>query len=381
MSQTAPNLYSGEPQHDHFCQMEEYYPIREMKPSPTPLEFPAGTAVELPADYQFAGASKSVAEFLEATDTSALLVLKDGAVCFEDYYLTGGRQTTWTSWSMAKSFVSALVGVAMGEGHIKSIDDAISQYAPALVGSGYEGVSIKDVLQMSSGALWNEDYSDTSSDVHRLGAVMAGQATLDDFVSGIQNETEPGTICQYNSADTQALGMLLVGATGQSLADYMQAKLFTPLGMESRGYWLLDKAGRELALGGLNMVARDFAKIGELYRNGGQWNGQQLVPADWVAASVQSDAAHLQVGKVIVGGHVFPFGYGYQWWVPAGDRGEFSAIGVYNQFVYVDPVAATVVVKLSANRAYGTSPDEATNRELETVEVIRAIIRQVATTD
>lgn len=122
------------------------------------------------------------------------------------------------------------------------------------------------------------------------------------------------------------------------------------------------------------MTARDYAKLGELFRLGGMWNGVQLVPAGWVAASTASDEPHLQPGRVMVGGHIFPFGYAHQWWVPAGDRGEFSAIGVYNQFVYVDPSARATVVKLSANRRYGLSTDESDNREGETVAFIRAAI-------
>jgi CubicO group peptidase (beta-lactamase class C family) len=229
---------------------------------------------------------------------------------------------------------------------------------------------------MSSGARWNEDYSDKNSDIHRLGAVMAGNSSLASFVENIENATQPGTLCQYNSADTQALGMLLVEATGTSITSYMQQKLCEPLGMESRGYWILDNAGMEMALGGLNLTARDFARIGELYRNNGVWNGAQIVPKSWVEASTAPDAAHLAAGQVLVGGHVLPLGYGYQWWVPAGERGEFAAIGVYNQFIYVDPSREVVIVKLSANRAYGTSTDEAENREMETIEFLRSLARE-----
>jgi len=206
---------------------------------------------------------------------------------------------------------------------------------------------------------------------------MAGDSSLAEFVAQIEPATAPGSLCQYNSADTQALGMMLSAATGQTIADYMHQKLCEPLGMESPGYWVLDSAGVELALGGLNLTARDFAKIGELYRNAGVWKGKQIVTESWVAESIRSDSAHLQPGKVIVGGHVFPFGYGYQWWVPNGDIGEFAAIGVYNQFVYVDPSRGVVIVKLSANRKYGTTPNESENREEETVEFLRALATQL----
>ncbi|MEO0962365.1 MAG: serine hydrolase [Pseudomonadota bacterium] len=370
-------LYTGVPQHDNFQRMMDLFPSRKMEAAETPVDWPDGPAATLPESFMFEGVSRSVLSFLKDTDTSALLVLQNGEVRFEDYYLTGGRDVAWISWSMAKSFISALVGIAIGEGLIRSVDDPISTYVPRLAGSAYDGVPIRHVLAMSSGARWSEDYSDPDADVHKLSAVMAGASTLDDFVAGMQNERAAGSLCQYNSADTQALGMLLASATGRDIAEYMQQKLCAPLGMTSPSYWLLDMAGRELALGGLCMTARDFAKIGELFRNKGRFGNHQIVPADWVASSTTPTGKHQQAGKVIVGGHVLPLGYGDQWWVPAGDRGEFSAIGVYNQFVFVDPSRHAVIVKLSANRAYGTSPDEAVNREMETVEFLRAVAAQL----
>ncbi len=369
----AFELYTGKPQHENFCRMADLFPTRSMAASAHPFRFPRGAEIELPKDFAFHGGARSVEELLATTDTSALLVLKRGEIRLERYWLTGGPDVQWISWSVAKSFVSALVGIAVAEGAIESIDAPMNRYSPALTGSVYDGVRIKDVLQMSSGARWSEDYSDATSDIHRLGAAMAGNQSLADFVKGMERATEPGTFCQYNSADTQALGMVVVEATGRSFADLMQEKLCEPLGMESAGSWLLDASGMEMVLGGLNLTARDFAKIGELFRNGGRWRGEQLVPEAWVEASTTPDAPHLEQGRVVVGGHVFPAGYGYQWWVPAGDRGEFSAIGVYNQFVFVDPSRHVVIVKLSANRAYGTSPDEATNREEETIEFLRAV--------
>jgi CubicO group peptidase (beta-lactamase class C family) len=146
----------------------------------------------------------------------------------------------------------------------------------------------------------------------------------------------------------------------------MQTRLCEPLGMEATGYWIVDSLGREMAYAGLLLTARDFARIGELYRNGGLWQGRRVVPADYVAASITADAPHLQPGAPWVGDHVFGPGYGYQWWLPAGGQGDFSAIGVCNQYVYVDPARGTVIVKLSANPAYGTSTSEATNRDNRT---------------
>ncbi len=275
--------------------------------------------------------------------------------------------------SVSKSFVSALVGIALSEDLIASIEEPIDKYATGLKGSAYEGVRIKDVLQMSSGARWNEDYSDKDSEIFRLSEATSPGGSFDKFMASMPRETEPGTRCMYNSADTQALGMLIAGATGVSLTEYMQEKLYTPLGMESPGYWLIDSAGREMAYAGLLMTARDFAKLGELYRNGGSWQGHQIVPNDYVIASIVADESHLEPGGPIVGDHSFGPGYGYQWWLPAGNRGDYSAIGVYNQYIYVDPKRDTVIVKLSANPAYGTTTREQDNKDIENISVLQAI--------
>jgi len=282
----------------------------------------------------------------------------------------------WMSMSVAKSFISALVGIALSEGAIKSLQDPINRYVPKLAGSAYEGVCIKDVLQMSSGARWNEDYTDPTSEIFGLSAALGAGGSLDDFMSKMVRERTPGTLCMYDSADTQALAMLVAGATGRSITDYMQEKLYEPLGMESPGYWITDSVGREMAFAGLLLTARDFAKLGELYRNGGKWNGRQIVPSEYVAASVKADAPHLMPGRPMVGDHALGPGYGYQWWLPEGDLGDFSGIGVYNQYVYVDPSRGVVIVKLSANPAYGTTKHEEDNKDNENIAALRAIGRQ-----
>lgn len=378
MSLTDLALFSGRSQYDHFCRFKDMLPTSRMAASSAPSHFPEGDRVALPDAYRFDGTSRSTRALIETTDTSALLVLKDGKVRYEAYRLTGGRNVQWISWSVAKSYISALVGIALEEGYIRSLADPISKYVPVDAGSAYEEVSIRDVLQMSSGARWNEDYNDPGSDVHRLAAAMSGTMTLDGFVASAVPESPPGTVCRYNSGDTQALGALLVFATGRSIADFMHEKLCEPLGFESDAYWLVDRTGREMAFAGLNVTARDFAKLGELYRNGGRWNGRQLVPEVWVQASVKADADHLQPGKPILADHAIDLGYGYQWWLPAGDRGDYAAIGIYNQLVYVDPKAGVVIVKLSANPAYGTSMDEGTNRELENIAFLQAISASLA---
>lgn len=370
---TDLKLFSGLPQYQNFARFKELVPTSRMPAAATPKPFATGREATLPSSYAFAGAQRSSEQFLADTHTAALVALQRGAIVLERYELSGGQEVQWISWSVAKSVVSALVGIALAEGDIRSLEDPISDYISVDPGSAYDGVRIKDVLQMSSGARWNEDYNDSSSDVHRLAAAMAGATTLESFVATMVRETPPGTVCRYNSGDTQALGLLLVRATGRSLADYMHDKLVEPLGFESDSYWLVDSVGMEMAFAGLNLTARDFAKFGELYRNHGNWNGKQIVPAEWVRDSVRADAPHLLPGAPRLADHTIDLGYGYQWWLPAGNRGDYSAIGIYNQLVYVDPSRSVTIVKLSANPAYGTSTGEATNRELENIAFLQAI--------
>jgi len=370
-------LFTGVEQHENFSRIDELVSSRAMAPSSNPRPWPGGNDVAVVETFEFEGAQSNTEQFLAETDTAALLVLHEGTMRHESYALTGGPDVRWISMSVAKSFTSALVGIALQEGMIGSIEEPISSYVSVEPGSAYDGVTIRSVLQMSSGARWHEDYSDPESDIVRLGEASAGAGGgLDAFVATMSCDVPPDTLCRYNSADTQALTALLRSATGQSLAAFMQSRLVEPLGFTSPGAWLVDPQGVELGFGGLALTARDYARIGELYRNGGRVDGQQVVAAEWVAASITASAPHLQSGRVLVGGHTTFEGYGYQWWLPPGDRGEFEAVGVYNQFVYVDPTSGVTIVKLSANRTYGMTEDEPENREEETTAFLRAVARQ-----
>ncbi len=367
------SLFSGAEQYQYFGRITDFFPHAEMPPAEQPYQFSEGAKVTLPQTFSYNGQLVNTETFLTETDTSALLVLKQGEVRFERYMLTGGRNVPWLSMSVAKSFISALVGIAIEEKLIDSIEDPITKYVPALSGSAYDGVRIKDILQMSSGARWNEDYSDPQSDVNRFGRIFAAGGSLNEFAASLRRDHQPGTLNHYNSIDTQVLGMLLVNVTNGSITDYMSRKLWQPMGAESSGFWLLDSDGMEMAFGGLNATARDYAKLGEIYRCGGRWNEKQIVPGQWVAASVRPDGPHLLPGKDNPASE-YELGYGYQWWLLDSSEGEFSAIGVYNQFIYVNPAQQVVIVKLSANSDYGLTNDESSFRELETFELFRAIV-------
>ena len=364
-------LFSGEEQYENLNRFYKFIDSSTLSPSSKPLHFKSSKAISLPASFNFNNAVIGTENFLQRTDTSALLVLKNGEIQFEKYWLTGGENIQWMSMSVAKSFISALVGIAIRDGHIKNIEEAISDYVPELKNSPYNNVRIKDVLQMSSGASWNEDYSDPESDINRWAKIFALGGSFDEFIQTLSYDFKPGTRNHYNSMDTQALGMLVNRATGKTITSYMTEMLWHPMGASNEGYWLLDSEGMEMAFAGLNVTARDYAKFGELYRLDGKLNGQQIVPKSWVKDSITPDGPHLTPGDNPLSD--YPLGYGYQWWVPGGDKGEFMAIGVYNQMIYVAPESNMVMVKLSANSSYGTAEDTDMASELETIEFFRAI--------
>lgn len=373
--QYATSLFSGKEQYENFSKVPDMFPVSTVSASATPDNLIVGDEMELLEAFEHESQKSATAAFLEETDTVALLVMQDGKVRYENYWLTGGADVQWPSWSVAKSYVSALVGIAINEGLIESVEDPITHYLPELNGSGYADISIKNILQMSSGARWNENYSDFNSDINRLGRIIALGGSLDNFVTTIGPDIPAGTYNRYNSADTQVLGRLLVKVSGRSLSEYMEEKLWKPLGAENDGYWLIDNKNMEMAFAGFHATARDYAKIGELYRNKGQHQGVQLVPAAWVSESTIATEPHLIAGPNEASNN--EFGYGYQWWLLNGDEGEFTAMGVYNQFIYVNPEKGVVIVKLSANSEFGVTDDQSSYRDQETMSMFRAIAQHV----
>ncbi|MBN1881218.1 MAG: serine hydrolase [Deltaproteobacteria bacterium] len=327
----------------------------------------------LPDTYEYNGGTKSIDDFLEETWTTGMIVIVDDAIVYEEYFLGGDETSRHISWSVAKSFVSAMMGIAVDEGYIESIEDPATKYVPFLIGSGYDGVKIKDILQMSSGVRFDETYADFFSDINRMGRVIALNTSLADFIATLKSEREPGTYNHYVSMDTQVLGMVLTAATGKNLAELLEEYIWVPVGMEADAYWLVDGDGAELAFGGLNAVLRDYARFGLLYLHGGRRGDDQIVPVDWVEASVTPDAPHLLPGDNPASDWVM--GYGYQWWIPENPEGDFMAIGIYNQFIYVNPDRGVVIAKNSAYADYDIDGEE---KELESVAVFRAIAHALA---
>ncbi|MEJ6397110.1 serine hydrolase domain-containing protein [Yoonia sp. 208BN28-4] len=321
---------------DNFSNMDAAFlnvPVPRGSGDVVPL--PAGPAMQLPDD---------AADWIADRSVTSLVVLHRGQVVFEDYYLGTEAGDRRISWSVAKSFLSALVGVVLAEGQIASLDDPVTKYAPSLAGGAYDDASIRDVLQMSSGVTFDEDYLDYDSDINRMGRVLALGGSMDDFAAGLtETFAEPGTDWQYVSIDTHVIGMVIRGATGRSVADLLSEKIISPLGLEADPYYLTDGFGVAFVLGGLNLTTRDYARFGQMIAQDGQWNGQQIVPGGWIDVSTRASAPT----------ETDEHGYGYQWWIPPqSGLGQVMARGIYGQYIWIDRARNIVIATTAADRQF-----------------------------
>ena len=363
----------------NFTTINQNWKTREIKRPVIPYIFPKGPEMTLPKTFSYKNRAFNSLDYLDSSFTTGFLILQNDSLSFEKYYLGNTDTTRHISWSVAKSFVSALFGIAIEEGYIKSLEQHVDEYLPDLKGSGYEGVKIKDVLQMSAGVKFNEDYADFFSDINRWGRHFAWGASQDKFAASLKKEVPPGTYRRYVSINTQVLGMIIVKATGRSLTQYLEEKIWGKIGMEYSGYWIVDNYGMEVALCGLNATLRDYAKFGQLYLKKGNWQGAQVIPEKWVIASITPDAPHLMPGK---NSHSdSEFGYGYQWWIPESNDKEIMGLGVYNQDIYINLTTKTVIVKNSANYRFNEKGNPFADRFV-ILELYRAIAhRNKALTD
>ena len=344
------NLYNEDSIDRNFINIDKIFSVSEPIPvSDNPYTFPRRDFV-LPETFFFDGEQRLLSEELEHYKTDGLIVLHNGNLLYENYWNNNSATSKHIAFSVTKSFVSALVGIALDEGLIDNIEDPITKYLSDFNGTGYEGVRIKDILQMSSGVDFNEDYADPKSDINRFGRATARGSSFRDFAKSLERGREPGTYHHYVSIDTQVLGFLLAEVTGMPLKEYLYKKIWNKIGMEDDAFFIVDNNGVEMALGGLNATLRDYAKFGELYLNTGKWNGEQVVPASWVDASHTTDGPHLKPGESELSSS--PWGYGLQWWVPGFPDTDYTASGVYNQYIYIDPLTNVVIAKTSSNHRY-----------------------------
>ncbi|WP_299973292.1 serine hydrolase [uncultured Pseudoteredinibacter sp.] len=331
---------------------DQHYTSSNVEAAKQTWQLHKGEPLSLPETFNYYDEVLNTADYIGYTHTGSLLVMQHGDIRYENYFRGETENDRHISFSVAKSFISALFGIAVSEGKI-DIDKNADDYLPILKGSGYEGVRIKDILQMSSGVAFNEDYADLNSDINRFGRILALGGSFDEFAASLENEVKPGTRRLYVSIDTQVLGMILREATGRSISDYMQEKLWQPMGAESDAYWVTDSHNMEMALGGLNAVLRDYARFGQLAMQNGQRDGKQIIPAQWMKDSLTMDAAHLKPKQDERS--LDNWGYGYQWWLPPETEKHpavFMAVGIYDQYIYIDRARALVIVKLSGNPYY-----------------------------
>jgi CubicO group peptidase (beta-lactamase class C family) len=321
--------------------MDRLFPARRVAAAPAPSALRRGPETDPGISFFHASRSWTLDSYLEGSASTALLVLRrDGTVLVERYLHQRRPDDRFTSWSMAKTVVAMLVGLAVADGRIRSLDDLAAAYVPALANTAYAPVTIRHLLTMSSGVAFDETYDRPNTDIARLaqaalqGRSRGGIAT----VEWIQQRTaEPGTRWYYASADTQVLGLVLRSAIGQPLAEALEKRIWQPMGAEAGASWLLDASGHEAAYCCLNATLRDYGRLGLLLLNEGRsLAGRQVLPAAWVREMMTPAAAPGAPGG----------GYGYQMWL--GRDGSAAFRGVRGQWISVDRQAGLVVVRLAA---------------------------------
>lgn len=306
--------------------------------------------------YEHGGLTSTIDDYMRRNRTAGLLILKGGAIALERYGMGNDETSLWTSFSLAKSVTSTLVGAALKDGRIASLDDSVAAYVPQLAGSAYAQNSIRELLCMCSGVAWSEDYAGgASSDITRLiialgsgqpGAVMA-------LMRDRSRAAAPGTVFNYSTGESYVLACVVAAATGQTLSAYLSQKIWTPAGMEADAYWLLDaERGQEMGGDNISATLRDYGRFGQFILSDGVINGASVLPAGWRELAGRPDRAVTACGNLYP---AYPLGYGYQWWsFPEGELalpghdGAFTAEGIFGQFVYINPKEDVVAVVCSA---------------------------------
>lgn len=332
-------LFWSQPQRDAAFRALDRLPVlakaRPIAAGGTPMALPAGAPLELPLD---------VAAYMAGQRSAALLVVHDGKVRLERYGLDFDAQGRWTSFSVAKSITSTLVGAAIRDGHIRSMDDKVSAYIPQMQGSAYDDVSIRQLLTMTSGVRWNENYSDPNSDVARFNKHVPeeGVDALVSYLRKLPREVPAGTRWHYSTGETNLVGVLLAQATRKPLATYLSETIWRPAGMEHDATWILNRSGQEISGCCIQAATRDFARFGLFILDGARVGGRSIVPEGWLAEATSTRTGIGQPGR----------GYGYQWWTY--EDGSYAARGIFGQGLFIDP-KRRIVVASNANWGGGAS--------------------------
>lgn len=360
---TSLNSFKDENLAHTFQHTPEIQPTKKISKGTETFEFVKEDNAILADGFRFEDTFYSSEKFMNDTKTSAMLVIKDDVIKYEKYFFGGNEDTLFSSNSMGKSFVSALMGIAVSEGYVESVEDPIGKYIPEFAGTEMANIPIRACLQMASGINFNED-TDMSGFSMRT---LMGKPAMK-VISKYGMQEKPYTYRRYLSINTEILGQVIKNATGRSLAEYMEEKLWKKIGTAHDAYWTLSN-GTELAMGGLSVSLRDYARFARLYLNEGSYEGKQILEKQWIQDSMDISAEYSKPGSNYDAYNAI--GYGYQWWIPEGDKGEFMAIGVYGQWIYVNPTNRVIIVKLSADPNFMEK-----GYELKHVEFFRAITQE-----
>jgi CubicO group peptidase (beta-lactamase class C family) len=300
--------------------------------------------------------------YMKAQRTAGLVIVQDGKIRLEKYGLDFDGNGKWTSFSVAKSLTSTMVGAAIKDGHIKSLEDKVTQYIPEMKGSAYDDVTVAQLLTMTSGIKWNEDYEDPKSDVARFNEHKAepGIDATVSYMRKLPREAPAGAKWVYKTGETNLIGVLVSKATGKKLSDYLSEKIWAPLGMEQNGSWLLGSTGHEISGCCIQASTRDFARFGQFILGGGVVNGKAILPDGWITKATTKQADIGTPGK----------GYGYQWWTY--DDGSYAAQGIFGQGIFIDPKRRLVIAS-NSNWPRAVDPGSADGREAFYKAVQKAI--------
>jgi CubicO group peptidase (beta-lactamase class C family) len=343
------NPYPPEYRVGGFSHLDEVLPTRRVARSDSPWAFKRAAA---DIRYQFHGKSSSLADYLARNAVTGLLIAKDDTILYEHYQYGRTDRDRLVSQSMVKSITGLLVGIAIADGAIKSVDDTPEMYVAGFRDSEYGKTPIRDLLHMSSGVEFGED-EDDGRDLKKLWRDMIarswffGKGTIDSLIQFNRRIAPTGTRFHYASIEPDVLGVVLHQATGKTLSDYLHDKVWQSIGAEADAAWLIDAEGQEVAHFGFNAVLRDYARLGRLLAHDGAWEGKQIIPAKWMAdaTTVRLQDAYLSPGKATA-----DFGYGYLLWLLPGSRRQFAMFGDWNQRVCIDPQSKLVMVQTSLER-------------------------------
>ena len=325
----------------------------------TPSVLPPGPPLALPLDID---------AYMQGQRSAALMVLHNGQVRLERYGLDFDSEGRWTSFSVAKSLTSTLVGMAVRDGYIKSMDDKVSDYIAEMKGSAYDDVSIRQLLTMTSGVAWNENYDDPKSDVAQFNnhKPKDGEDAVVSYLRKLPRAVPAGTRWLYSTGETNLVGVLVARATKKTLSDYLSEKIWRPAGMAQQATWILSKTGQEISGCCLQAAMQDFARFGQFILNGAQINGQPTLPDGWLPEATTSRTGIGQPGR----------GYGYQWWTY--DNGSFAARGIFGQGIFIDPARKLVIASNANWGNNATDPTATAAREAFYVAVQKAVDAEAA---